>query len=94
MSNLTYLKPNGEWGIEGVNLSVLPPKVYGALCKLKDIEHKDYLAKVVRDAAREVPATRWQEETCRGCGREHNCRAKGCAVLRRAADIIEEVRDR
>lgn len=55
MGNLTYLKPNGEWGIEGVDLSALPPKVYGALCKLRDIEHKSYLAEVVRGAAGEVP---------------------------------------
>ena len=37
MSRLTYNKPNGEWGIEGVDLSALPPKVYGAVAKLKDI---------------------------------------------------------
>lgn len=40
MGNLTYLKPNGEWGIEGVDLSTLPPKVYGALCKLMKLEHE------------------------------------------------------
>lgn len=39
MEAITYLKPNGEWGIEGVDLSTLPPKVYGALCKLRDLEH-------------------------------------------------------
>lgn len=39
MEPFTYLKPNGEWGIEGVNLSALPPKVYGALRKLCDLEH-------------------------------------------------------
>lgn len=43
MGNLTYCKPNGEWGIEGVDLSTLPPKVYGALCKLRDLEHKTNL---------------------------------------------------
>ena len=31
---LTYRKPSGEWGIEGVDLSTLPPPVYGALAKL------------------------------------------------------------
>lgn len=35
---LTWVK-SGEWGIEGVDLSKLPPKVYGALCKLRDLEH-------------------------------------------------------
>lgn len=35
---ITYCKPDGEWGIEGVDLTTLPPKVYSALCKLKDIE--------------------------------------------------------
>lgn len=39
MPAITYLKPNGEWGVSGVDLSTLPPKVYGALCKLKDLEH-------------------------------------------------------
>ena len=30
--------PSGEWGIPGVDLASLPPRVYGALCKLKDME--------------------------------------------------------
>ena len=29
---------SGEWGIPGVDLASLPPGVYGALCKLKDME--------------------------------------------------------
>lgn len=37
--NLTWKKENGEWGIDGVDLTALPPAAYGALCKLKDIEH-------------------------------------------------------
>ena len=37
--NLTWKNEKGEWGIEGVDLAALPPAVYGALCKLKDIEH-------------------------------------------------------
>ena len=36
---LTYRKPSGEWGIEGVDLSALPPQVYGALAKLMRLEH-------------------------------------------------------
>ena len=36
---LTYHKPSGEWGIEGVDLSTLPPQVYGALAKLMRLEH-------------------------------------------------------
>ena len=38
-SKITWRTPDGLWGIEGVNLAVLPPKVYGALCKLMEIEH-------------------------------------------------------
>lgn len=34
---LTY-RHMGMWGIEGVELGQLPPKVYGALCKLRDLE--------------------------------------------------------
>ena len=30
--------PSGEWGIPGVDLASLSPRVYGALCKLKDME--------------------------------------------------------
>lgn len=44
MANLTFYRPNGDWGIEGVDLSTLPPKVYGALCKLHDLEHKEDMA--------------------------------------------------
>lgn len=36
---LTYYKPSGEWGIEGVDLSTIPPQVYGALAKLMRLEH-------------------------------------------------------
>lgn len=36
---LTWLKPSGEWGIEGVDLTTLPPEVYGALTKLMRLEH-------------------------------------------------------
>lgn len=28
---------------------------------------------------------------CFGCGREHNCGIHGCAVLRDAIDLIEEL---
>ncbi len=44
MANLTFCRSNGEWGIEGVALSTLPPKVYAALCKLHDLEHKEDMA--------------------------------------------------
>lgn len=31
---------------------------------------------------------------CMGCGREHNCGVHGCAVLREAADVLQEYVDR
>lgn len=31
---------------------------------------------------------------CLGCGREHNCGVHGCAVLREAADVLQEYVDR
>jgi len=40
---LTWKKPNGEWGIEGVDLTALPPAAYAAIAKLKDIEHPSCL---------------------------------------------------
>ena len=39
---LTWKKPDGSWGIEGVDLAVLPPKVYVALCKLMELEHPTF----------------------------------------------------
>lgn len=40
MSKRLTFSWNGEWGIVGVDLSILPPGAYGALCKLKDIENE------------------------------------------------------
>lgn len=31
---------------------------------------------------------------CLGCGYEHNCGARGCTILREAADLIEKLTDR
>ena len=42
MSRLTYDDPNGGWGLLGIPwkaLVELPAPVYGALCKLKDMEN-------------------------------------------------------
>lgn len=50
--------PSGEWGIPGVDLATLPPRVYGALCKLKDMEA---LLEVINSPA--VPGV--------GAGRRH-----------------------
>lgn len=41
MPVFTYITPGGDWGIPGVNLSELPPNVYSALQKLRDLEHPD-----------------------------------------------------
>lgn len=41
MSRLTYKSKDGSWGLKGVSweqLVALPPRVYGALAKLKDME--------------------------------------------------------
>lgn len=38
MSRLTWSKPNGEWGVYGIDLKGLPGPVYGALLKLKRME--------------------------------------------------------
>ena len=36
---LTWKNEKGEWGLDGVDLATLPPAAYGAIAKLKDIEH-------------------------------------------------------
>ena len=41
MSRLTYENKDGSWGLKGLSwdqLAALPPRVYGALAKLKDLE--------------------------------------------------------
>lgn len=30
---------------------------------------------------------------CSGCGREHNCSTSGCALIREAADQLEQLND-
>ena len=35
---ITWKTPDGHWGIDGVDLAALPPRVYGALYKLKNLE--------------------------------------------------------
>lgn len=47
---LTWSKPNGEWGLGDVDLSKLPPAVYGALYKLK--RYEDELAQLRNVSAR------------------------------------------
>ena len=37
-NRITWKTADGHWGIEGVDLTALPPRVYGALFKLKDLE--------------------------------------------------------
>lgn len=38
-SKITWRKPNGTWGIEGEDLAKVSPRIYGALCKLMELEH-------------------------------------------------------
>lgn len=41
MTRLTYHDKSGCWGLKGLDwkgMVSLPPQVYGALCKLKDME--------------------------------------------------------
>ena len=41
MDRLTYQDADGSWGLHGVSwdqLAALPPRVYGALAKLRDLE--------------------------------------------------------
>ena len=45
MSRLTYKSKDGSWGLKGLSweqLVALPPRVYGALAKLKQMEDLVY----------------------------------------------------
>ena len=37
-TRITWSKPSGDWGVQGVELGALPPKLYAALAKLKSME--------------------------------------------------------
>ena len=77
---LTYHKPSGEWGIKGVDLSALPPQVYGALAKLMRLEHPlcGTRADMLRLASEEEMAdmlTRACPDAKEHCGGTSICRA-------------------
>lgn len=75
---LTYHKPSGEWGIEGVDLSALPPQVYGALAKLMRLEHPicGTRAEMLRLASDEEMAAMLSATFCcqQGCGEFDSCK--------------------
>ena len=77
---LTYRKPSGEWGIEGVDLSTLPPPVYGALAKLMRLEHpiSNNRADALRLASEEEMAdmlTQFCTGTAETCSSFSSCNA-------------------
>lgn len=49
---VTWSRPNGEWGVDGVDLTTLPPRAYMGLLRLKDIE--DELEQLRPEAQRQV----------------------------------------
>lgn len=66
-ARLTYQDPDGSWGIRGVDLGTLPPKVYGALCKLRDLER--LLEEASRPGDDDITRTLAREELDRLMGR-------------------------
>lgn len=48
---------------------------------------RDALRSALRDLSQRLPP-----EVCRGCGYEHDCREKGCAILRAAGEVIARKR--
>lgn len=38
MNKITYDTPQGEWGINGINIKDVPRPLYGAMCKLHEYE--------------------------------------------------------
>ena len=56
MNRITWKRPNGSWGINGVDLARLPPNAYGALWKLMRLED-------LMDA----PATKTRQAACGMC---------------------------
>lgn len=86
MSNLTWWTPDGSWGIHGVDLAALPPKVYGALYKLHDMERAE------EAFARSAP--QWSPcETCQfglhcGCRNDkHTYKLEACEYYATAYEL-------
>lgn len=63
MGRLTYTDSKGSWGLKGVDwkaMLTLPPQVYGALAKLKDMENLIDVPPMVKTEARSWPwSTLW-----------------------------------
>lgn len=38
--SMTWTAPDGSWGMDGVDLAALPPKVYAALRRLAEFERE------------------------------------------------------
>ena len=56
-SRITFSTPNGDWGIEGVDLTKLSSKLYGAVMKLKKYEDSGldpYEVEELQEKAKEV----------------------------------------
>lgn len=69
MNRITWKRPNGSWGINGVDLAKLPPNAYGALWKLMQLED-------LMDA----PATKTRQAACgKCCGHANDGTRSECA---------------
>lgn len=68
MKRLTWKKPNGDWGLQGADLTALAPLVYGAVFKLMKLE----------DAMSE-PVSQTMESCCyKACGMPTDRRRPEC----------------
>lgn len=64
MNRITYQKPDGTWGINGINIKDVPRTLYGAMCKLKDYENTgldpqeiEGLRETIKKSIADVPTT-------------------------------------
>ena len=66
MNRLTYQDADGSWGLHGVSwdqLAALPPRVYGALVRLRDLEaHMEMEAGEVPAEIEEGGASSWLKQ--------------------------------
>ena len=46
---LTYMFPDGTWGMRGYDIKQIPQELYGALCKLRDYEKTGYQPNEIPD---------------------------------------------
>ena len=73
-------------------LSAMRTELSGETLTLEQLQHMDEQRELAR-RMREMAVNAGGLDFCWGCGYEHSCGVHGCAVLKRAADLLDPAVD-